>query len=224
MQSVSSVVSIGVRFAGAAALAVACVSLAGACGSRGPLDDDPVVDASVADVQSADVAAVDAEPPTTIDASKPADAGRESGTILDCGICLVGECSPAILACIQSPGCINTFQCVVTDCLAGGGGGGAGGVNPLCLFKCAQGDPQGALQVLQIFQCVTGECGSDCGAVLGGLLGGGLPGGGGGGGGGGFPGGGTKKDGGKNLMSPAQQSFARAFSAWPELCGPLLDE
>jgi hypothetical protein len=132
-------------------------------------------------------------------------------------MCLVGQCSPAILACIQSPGCISAFQCVVTDCLGGGGGGGgAGGVNPLCLFKCAQGDPAGALQVLQIFQCVTGKCGTDCSSVLGGLLGGGLPGGGGGGG--------TKTDAGKNLMSPAQQQFTRAFSAWPELCGPLLEE
>lgn len=223
MRNASSVVSIGLRFAGATALAVTSAALAAACGSRGPLDDDPVVDASVADVQSADVT-VDVEPPP--DASKPpVDAGRESGTIIDCGVCLVGECSPAILACIQSPGCINAFQCVVTDCLAGGGGGGgAGGVNPLCLFKCAQGDPQGALQVLQIFQCVTGQCGDDCSSVLGGLLGGGLP-----GGGGGFPGGGTKKDAGakdagQKLMSPAQQQFARAFSAWPELCGPLLAE
>lgn len=220
----SSVVSIGLRSAGAVALAVTTTALAAACGSRGPLDDEPVADASVADVQSADVS-VEAEPPP-VDASKPLDAGRESGTIIDCGVCLIGQCSPAILACIQSPGCISAFQCVVTDCL-GAGGGGAGGVNPLCLFKCAQGDPAGALQVLQIFQCVTGECGADCSSVLGGLLGGGLPGGGGFPGGGG--GGGTKKDagtkdGGKNLMSPAQQSFARAFSAWPELCGPLLEE
>src|SRR5690606_11396092 len=95
------------------------------------------------------------------------DAGREAGTILDCGICLVDQCSQDILACVQSPSCIQAFQCVVTDCVAGGGG-----FDPKCMFQCAQGDPAGALQVFQIFQCVTGECGSDCGSVLSGLLGG----------------------------------------------------
>jgi hypothetical protein len=74
--------------------------------------------------------------------------------------------------------------------------------------------------VLGIFQCVTGKCGDDCGALLGGLLGGGgFP----GGGGGGFPGGGGggSSGGGGKQYTPAQREFAKAFSQWPELCGPI---
>lgn len=196
-------------------VAVPLLLASNACGSRGPLLDDEFLDAST----DATDTVVDAAPEasTTVDAS-PRDAGRESsGSIIDCGACLIQQCSPAIIQCIGSQPCVQAFQCVIQDCLGAGGSGG--GANPLCLLKCASGDPQGALQVLQVFQCVTGMCGSDCTSLLGGLggLGGGLGGGGGGGG---------KKDAGMKFQSDReqQQAFAQAFSAWPELCGPLLDK
>jgi hypothetical protein len=207
----------GIRIAWATALAITCSVFAPACGSRGPLDDEGIPDAAAADVAAADVSV-----PDPVDAT-PADAGREAApTPIDCGICLLGQCSQDIIACIASPGCREAFQCVITDCagLGGGGGGGGGGFDPVCLFKCASSDPAGALQVLQIFQCVTGQCGEDCGALLGGLLGGGL-------GGGGFPGGGSSgggsSGGGGKQYTPAQRQFAKAFSRWPELCGPIAD-
>lgn len=177
-----------------------------ACGSRGPLDaDGPLDAATAADVANVEVAtdATPAEP----DAAPVVDAGREGGSILGCGTCLVGQCSQGILACVQDPACQKTFQCVVTKCLAGGGS-----PNPACLFTCASGDTKGALKIFQIFQCVTSTCGTDCNPVLSGLLGGlGGLGGGGGGGGGGGP---------KKVAEPLPP-FAQAVSLhWPELCAP----
>jgi len=188
-------------------VAVPLLLASNACGSRGPLLDDEFADAA------ADADTVDAAPEaaTIVDAS-PVDAGRDSGggSIIDCGACLITQCSPAIIQCVGSQPCVQAFQCVIQDCL----GGSSGGFNPLCLLKCASGDPQGALQVLQVFQCVTGQCGSDCTALLGGLggLGGGLGGGGGG-----------KKDAGMKAKSDQQRAFGQAFSPWPELSTPLLD-
>lgn len=174
-----------------------------ACGSRGPLDDDGPLDAGgAADVVVTVDAPADTSPPVP-DATPPVDAGREGGSILGCGTCLVTECSQGILECVQDSKCQATFQCVITDCLASGGT-----PSPACLFNCASGDVQGALKIFEIFQCVTGTCGTDCNPLLTGLLGGlgGLGGGGGGGGG-------------KRPLPP----FAKALSAWPQLCGPLED-
>lgn len=214
MRAASSVVTFGVRFAGATTFGLACVVFASACGSRGPLDDELFFDASAADVASADVVV------PTEDAA-PVDAGRDAPpSPIECGICLVGQCSQNIIGCVTDPGCREAFQCVITDCAGiggGGGGGGGGGFDPACLLKCAAADPAGALQVLQIFQCVTGKCGDDCGPLLGGLLGGGL-------GGGGFPGGGggsSGSSGGGKQYTPAQRQFAKAFSHWPELTGDI---
>src|SRR5688572_24711426 len=84
-----------------------------ACGSRGPLDDDPYPDAN-ADVVTPDVeveAAVDAKPDAV-------DAGREGG-IINCGICLFDQCTPTILECVQSPPCQQVFQCVISTCVGG---------------------------------------------------------------------------------------------------------
>lgn len=194
-----------IRYGLALAL-VGCVALAApACGSRGPLDDGVIV-----------VAAADAAPEADLSDAGPAedaapeaaavDAGREAG-ILDCGICLVQQCQQPIVSCIGSTDCRAAFQCVIQTCLSGGGG-----LDPTCLLGCASKSSQGALQVLQIFTCVTQQCGPDCGALLGGL--GGLGGGGGGGGGrGGGGGGGGGGAGGLQSRPP----IAEAFSRWPEL-------
>lgn len=183
----------------AAGLALASfVAITVACGSRGPLDDDGPIDAATG--------AVDALPGDTapiIDAAPPPKDGpsdsREGGTIIECGSCLIGQCGADILKCVQATGCRTTLQCVATTCLAGGN------PDPACLFKCAAGDVSGALQIFQIFQCVTGKCGADCGSVLGGLLGGG-----GGGGGGG-------KDAGKGKARQDHPFAQVLYSHWPEL-------
>ncbi len=172
------------------------VAIVAACGSRGPLDDDGPLDAgTAADVMTADVSAiVDSSPPPP---DAPVDAGQDGGgNIIACGTCLIGQCSQGILKCVQTPACQKTLQCVATTCLSGGS------PDPACLFKCASGDVSGALQIFQIFQCVTGKCGADCNALLGGLLGGG-----------------GGKDAGKG-QGGAQQvpPFAEVlYSRWPEL-------
>ena len=184
-----------------AGIAVASfVAIIAACGARGPLDDDPVLDASAAaDVMAADVSTdLDASPPP-VDAR--AEAASEGGTLIECGTCLVGQCGAGILTCVQATACRTTLQCVTTTCLAGGA------PDTACLFKCASGDPTAALELFQIFQCVTGKCGGDCSSVLGGLLGG-LGGGGGGDGGGGGGGGKARQP----------HPFARVLeSRWPQL-------
>lgn len=191
-------------------------ALLNGCGSRGPLDDTPVPDAALDDVEAASDADV-------------ADARLEAG-IIACGACLVQSCGQQIFGCIQAPACRTILQCVTTECL--GGGGGSGGINAGCIFKCAGNDPSGALGVVNIFQCITGECGSDCAPVLanlGGGLGGrrdgGAPRDSGGprpdsGGpppdGGGLDGGGLGAGGNGNGAQGAE-AFEQIFSAWPEL-------
>jgi hypothetical protein len=133
------------------------------CGSRGPLDDyayPVVMDAGD------DGASLDAGPP---EAAAPVDAGREAGP-LDCGLCAIRSCGSTVLECVQSPPCRSVLQCAATTCFSGG-------LDTQCIFQCATDDPQGALGMLAIIQCVTSKCGSDCTSVIGGL--GGLGGGGG---------------------------------------------
>jgi len=191
----------GPLLAGAGAVTAAL----GGCGSRGPLDDATNVTLD---------AAPEAEP--TVEASiveeaaapQATDAGRRDAGPVACGLCVISTCGDMILSCIQSEACRAVFQCVATTCLAGGGSGGGGGLDPVCLFQCAGQDPSGALGVLSVFQCITGECGADCGSVLGGL-GGGL-------GGDKGPGGGGKGPGGDG----APESLRELFSPWPELFTP----
>jgi hypothetical protein len=196
--------------------ALAAVTMS-ACGSRGPLDDEPYADASP-DVVTPDVeveAATDGKPDVI-------DAGREGGSFIDCGICLFDQCSPAILECVQSPGCQAVFQCVIGTCITSGKG-----FSPQCLFSCGQSDLAGALQALQVFQCITGKCGPDCTQVLG-LLGS-L------GGGGSSSGGsstsssssGGTKDAGKDASSDGGKknaAFKQTFSRWPALVSTLEDD
>ncbi|MDB4944971.1 MAG: hypothetical protein JWP97_4505 [Labilithrix sp.] len=163
--------------------AVGGFTLLVACGSRGPLDDDgPVVstlDSGALPADAADAGELPSDAATPEDGAGHDgggpdggktdgghDAGAEGGTIVDCGSCLVGSCGTQILACVQSPSCRTTLQCVASTCLSGGT------PNLGCVLGCAAGDLAGALQIFQVFQCATGTCGSDCGAVLGSLLGG----------------------------------------------------
>lgn len=198
------------RLVAASASVAALLAAAPSCGSRGPLDDGPVADTSAdasADVTSGG-ASVDASAPPASDASasvdaRAVDAGKDGGTIIDCAECLVDQCQNTILQCVQSAACRQTFQCVFTECLSGGA------PNANCLLDCAAGDPAGALQVLQVFQCVTGTCGEDCSTLLGAVLGG-LGGGGGG-----------AKDAGKPGKKPIPK-IAGAFSRWPELMTPAM--
>lgn len=175
-----------------------------ACGSRGPLDDGPsatsLADAGDASATADVVIPLEASPGAT-------DAGRDAGPIA-CAGCVIGTCGQAIVDCIGTPACLSVFTCITTTCLApradgggGPGGGGLGGLDATCLLGCAGKNPAGALQVIQIFQCVTGTCSPDCGGLLGGL--GGL----------GGIGGGTKI-----AEGPFERdAFEEAFSPWPEL-------
>src|SRR5688572_4587283 len=106
MRAASAVVRFGIRFAGAVAFGLTCTVLASACGSRGPLDDEAFPDAATADVAAADVV-------VSVPDAAPVDAGREAApSPIDCGICLIGQCSQDILGCVTSPGCREAFQCV----------------------------------------------------------------------------------------------------------------
>jgi hypothetical protein len=188
--------------------------LAAACGSRGPLDSDGVIGATDASVEAAPTSTT-----TVPDAGPDARTGPDLPPIVDCGICLIGECGQPILSCVGNAPCQRAFQCVITEC--------GGSFSGSCVLQCAAKEQQGALQLLGILQCVTGKCGADCTDLLGGL--GGL--GGSGGSGGGTPP--TPRDGGpRPAFAPRgvdetvpsgrdnRAAFERAFSAWPELLTP----
>ncbi len=143
------------------------LALAGqGCGARGPLDDTPYDAGS--DVS---VALVDAAPDVAEEAGADADATAPG--LLECGQCLLGECSGATLACVQSEGCRATVQCIATTCVS------SGSPDLPCVLRCAASN-DGVAPALGLFQCVTDTCGADCTSVLGSLLG--AVGGGGGGG------------------------------------------
>ena len=188
-------------------LAGTAAGLFAACGSRSTLDGDGSNAADAGDLDVAvtadaqDAAAADAG----IDVNRDTGVDARPGTPIDCAICVAQSCGAPILACVTNPSCAATFQCVATTCLAGGK------LDPACLIKCASGDPAGALQIFQIFQCLTTKCGPDCQSVLG-LLGGG---------------GGPGTDAGKKPAAPptpggadgdqAREDFLVVFSRWPEL-------
>ncbi len=172
------------------------------CGSRGPLEDSPIAEEATLDAE-ADAAIVDAGPKVS-----PKDARPEAGAVA-CGTCVIGTCGEQILSCLSSAGCVQVFQCVATQCLAGGTN-----LNPACLLQCAGTDPGGALTVVGILQCVTVQCGADCAPVLSGL-----------GGASRDAGGGRDagvRDGGQGFArigSPNgdRAGYAQIFSPWPPL-------
>lgn len=190
---------------------------AAACGSRGPLDDTPYGGEGADAAASADVSATPTPIPLPLDAGADGPTGPDLPPIVDCGLCLASECGQPILACVTNPTCQEAFQCVLTSC--------GGALDPACILGCAKTSPAGALQLLSIFQCVTGKCGPDCGEVLG-QLGGGLP---------GVPGtpgrdaGAPPRPDAGRPPPPAvpardprdgRDALERAFSAWPELLTP----
>jgi predicted small lipoprotein YifL len=229
--SLSSRQVFGRRLAGVSLAIAACALFVSACGSRGPLEYEIVVN-NVAD------AATDATEDALFDAAADArlDARPEATpSLIDCGTCITQKCGQNILTCIQNPGCQQIFQCVAQKCF------GAGAPDTTCIFNCAQGDLKAAAQVLTIFSCITTACGKDCSALLGGL-GGGFPGGGGGRRdaglrapgprGDGTPegsepmttrGGGTWETDRPDALSSAERRrlVRESFSRWPELCGSL---
>lgn len=198
------------------ALAAVAVTAA-ACGSRGPLDDTPYGGGAGPDAStSADASPTPTPIPLPLDGGADGRTGPDLPPIVDCGLCLASECGQPILACVTNPTCQQAFQCVLTTCGAA--------LDPACILGCAKTSPAGALQLLSIFQCVTGKCGPDCGEVLG-QLGGGLP---------GVPGtpgrdagppprpdAGPPPPPGVPFREPGgREALERAFSAWPELLTP----
>jgi hypothetical protein len=188
-----------------ASIAFFLAAALGACGSRGPLDDDIILvspDSGVIDSGGTDaISVVDSAPPVDA-APPPVDAGTG---LIQCGTCVASQCGTDVTTCLTDPACTAIIQCVGTTCLGGlgGGGGGGGGIDPSCFLTCASSGGSGAGEALGIFQCITGDCGQACGGLLGGL------------GGGGFP---------DPAPPPVHQTaaerraiFADAFSAWPEL-------
>ena len=181
-----------------AAIAFFLAAVLGACGSRGPLDDDIIL--INADSGVIDSGVIDSAP--VVDSAPPpiSDAAIDTGTgLIQCGTCVAEQCGTDVLTCITDPACQTILQCVGTTCF-----GGAGGFDPSCLIGCAGGGGTGVGEALGIFQCITGSCGNACGGLLGGLggLGGGIP-----------------DPAPPSPKSAAQKHaiFEEAFSAWPEL-------
>ncbi|CAN5448706.1 hypothetical protein BH09MYX1_BH09MYX1_56600 [soil metagenome] len=141
-------------------VSVSAFSLASlaACGSRGPLDDQPYGDAST-DVGQVDAVASDA----TADAAPPVvDAKADVSPIINCAQCLASQCGQKIATCIQDTQCRTILQCAAQKCIQGG-------LDPKCLGDCAQGNIGGLAGAFSAFQCVTSKCGDACLSLLGGL-------------------------------------------------------
>ncbi len=164
------------------ATSLAAAALVCACGARGPLDvtiveEVPDAGADVAAKLDANADRVDAlveAAPDVLEAAAPeASMGFDGGPLLNCGSCLINSCGTQLFTCLTSPGCGTALQCVVTNCVTGGT------PNIGCLGNCTGGSATTQQQLLAVFGCVIGNCGSQCTSVLGGF------GGGGGGGGGG---------------------------------------
>ncbi len=155
-------------------VACAAVLLCVACGARGPLD---APDYFFANADGGDEGSTSegggggADAAGIVDGSKKADASVDAANPINCAICVGQSCSNQIIACVTSQSCLGTLNCVFSKCLTGGS------VNPVCAFGCAgEAGPQGLLEVLAVFQCITMSCGADCNSLIGGL-GGGLGGG-----------------------------------------------
>ena len=165
-----------------AVLFLSSASLVVACGSRGPLDigEEYGRDAGVPGVTVDAAMLVDAAP---LDAAMPDEANDEpdappprgdagftfdSGIpIVNCGACVAQACGTSVVQCIVSTSCRTILQCVATMCLAGGS------PSPVCLLTCGSSDPQAAVEVIDLLQCVLNSCGSECATALAGGLGGG---------------------------------------------------
>ena len=162
-------VPVGALLAGAA--------LVCACGARGPLDiivvevgpsdasmtADVQVDASSEDAPEAAREAM----PDVLEATGDTSMGMDGGPLGNCGTCVAQNCGNQLVACITAPGCTTALQCVATMCLTGGM------PNLQCVTGCTMGNTTTESQLLSVFGCVIGTCGTDCTGLLGGLGGGG---------------------------------------------------
>ncbi len=154
---------------------VSVVTVSTACGSRAPLDFELYNNSSLSALDGATVGpdgAVNPDPDGGVGPRK--DTGPDGNPLVNCGSCVATQCGPTVLTCVTNTGCRDVLQCAMLNCLQGG-------LDPTCLFKCASGNPGGALQAAGVIQCVTTNCGDSCLSAFGGI-GGGIGGGGGGGG------------------------------------------
>jgi hypothetical protein len=131
-----------------------------ACGSRGPLDINGVdykPDSGVTDtgVIIADTGA-DVQPETS--------DGRDSGPLVNCGMCVTQKCGMQFLQCFQSTPCRTTLQCAIQNC------GGMNGFNAQCLLQKCGADLTGLAQLIAVVTCVASNCGQDCLGFLGGMM------------------------------------------------------
>lgn len=146
---------------------IVCVPFAviAACGSRGPLDINGVDYAKpdtgmIPDTGIVDTGIVDTGIDTGVE-----DAGREGGSLVNCGQCVAQKCSMQFLQCFQSQPCRDALQCAVQNCA-----GGMNGFDPQCLFSKCSKYFQGFQQLLPVVTCVAQNCGPDCLGVLGGMM------------------------------------------------------
>jgi hypothetical protein len=151
-------------------------ALVAACGARGPLDviivveEQPEAGADVSPSEDAPASPID----SATDDAGPVGVGFDAAPLVNCGSCLAQHCGMQLYSCFASTTCRTTLQCAATKCLSGGM------PNPQCVLTCANGDTSSLTQLVGVFGCVLGNCGSQCTSVLGGLGGGGGFGGGGG--------------------------------------------
>jgi hypothetical protein len=138
------------------ALPLGVISLA--CGSRGPLDLEPPLDAGGPDAVVVVEAGTDA-------GTKPPDAGPSViDELFGCGLCVTQKCGSKVQRCLGDQDCNRVLQCVLQKCVLSG-------LDLGCVNQCTS-DPQAALKAFEILQCITGVCGAACGGgftPLGGL-------------------------------------------------------
>jgi hypothetical protein len=135
----------------------------------------------------------------------------EGGPIGQCVGCLQGQCGTAINACYNDASCWNGIQCAIPKCFLNGGGGSAGSgggqLNFPCFLECFDNKMSSIMEALNMFQCITGTCGSVCG--MGGM-------GGNGGGGGGANLTGFHNDPAESFMPPAGRYIGAVRVPEPE--------
>ena len=203
------------KMAGMSCVPIVPLMLVVACGARGPLDAPDLVygaSADGSDEGSTAEGGTGADAAGLTDAKTSTDAGGDVANPINCAVCVGQTCSNQLIACVTSQSCLGTLQCVFSKCLTGGS------VNPVCAFGCSgEAGPQGLLDVLAVFQCITMSCGADCSSVIGGL-GGGL--------GGGMAGGKIPAP----FQNPAAEARAtaatrraarEAFAGFPEMCAAV---
>jgi hypothetical protein len=88
-----------------------------------------------------------------------------TGGVVQCVECITQSC-PQVQQCLGDTSCRQGVECVLTQCLSGGG------FNFQCAIGCFNGDFGAAIQALQAVQCVYQQCGANCVGGIGGGTGG----------------------------------------------------